>query len=242
MKRGDFQFSGGRIALDLVLAYGAMAIFGMISFALYRPLQRGAEPHHVVVPSITAGETRSLIVSNGTCIGTVRTKLTSDDSPSLETDLSLHSKFNGESVLTTARVSTQFNPLLQLGRASASIESKHFSANISATDVTPIRITASGRIGTSIRSFDLAIPGPISLVKNDDDSHRLEYTNMPTTLSGTATRSFLAGVIDDLDLVVSPVASDTAECGDLPSGSLDLAPLIDRFGPFVRPILDGATP
>lgn len=239
MRLFDLRYSRGRIALDLVVAYGAIAVFGVLSLKLYHPLERGAEPQHILVPAIPNGESRSLIVSNGACVGTVHTNLIVEESPSLETVVTLRTTFNGENAETIVRFSAHFNPLHQLGRGSASIESKHFSANATATDVTPIRIAVSGRIGTSIRSTVLSVPGPLSLIRNDSNSYRLEYAQLPSSLSGTATRSMLSGVIDKLGLIVDPATDNAARCPATPSDSLDLTPLITTLGPFVRPLLEG---
>lgn len=242
MKRSDTRYSRGRIALDLVVAYSVLALFGAVSFALYLPLHRGVQPQNVVIPFIANGETRSLLMSGGICVGEVTTKLTTDETPSLDTVLSIRSKVHGEEAITTARLGAHFNPLYQLGRGSLSIESSHFSATITATDVTPIRVVASGRLGPSIRSVELTIPGPVSLMKNDSSSHRLEYANLPSSLGGSASRDLLARIAHDLAMSITPVSLDSKGCAEMPSGSLNLTPLLTSFGPFVQPLIAGVRP
>lgn len=229
----------GRIAPDLLLAYAVAVICGVVTQLLYSELRRVEARHNVILPIIERGQHRTVLMSGGNCVGELLTKLSDDDAPLLETDLLIRSVFRGERDQTQVSIRAFFNPLLQLNRAKVTIASARFSVVITAQDVTPIKIAVSGTLGAVSRSFEMTIPGPLTLARTGTSTHRLEYAYIPAHLKGTTARGILDSLTADLGLALTPLSEDSTVCNPSVHEALDLAPLIAKFGPLLQPLIDG---
>jgi hypothetical protein len=232
----------GRIALDLVVAYGVVFVCGALIHFLYTPLRKAEGPRNVIAPSIATGEHRSLLMSRGRCVGEISTTLSSDDTPTLETSVKIRTAYQGKTTETAGNFVAYFNPLLQLGRGRGTIEAPLFSLEVSLNDVTPIRVTASARLGQTARSVELTIPGPLSLVRDTANSYRLEYAQLPSTLDGGAAARFVQSAASDLALTIAASENPSAQCPPDRRGEVDLAPLVTKFRPFLQPLTSGEHP
>jgi len=231
--------TSGRIALDLLVAYGVAAICGVVTHLLYSELRRVEARHNVILPVIERGQHRAVLMSGGNCIGELLTRLSDDDAPLLETDLSIRSVFRGERDETQVSIRAFFNPLLQLNRAKVTIASARFSVVITLQDVTPIKVVVSGTLGAVGRSFEMTLPGPLTLARTGTNTHRLEYAYIPAHLKGTTARGILDSLTADLGLALTPQSEDSTVCNPSSHEALDLAPLIARYGSFMQPLIDG---
>lgn len=226
--------SSGKVAFDLCVAYGVLLAAGVLTFLFYLPLHQQQTPLRTGFPAIEAGSSRATLMSRGACAGEVVTTLSAEETPTLQSKLHLRTFFEGKESATTATLSAYFNPLLQLARGQVTVESPLFSVTLSAADVTPLRLSVSGRLRDTTRSFELIVPGPITLVKIGPTTFQIEYPRLPTSLDSGAATAFLRTLADDLALSVVANTAGSGSCETGATGAIDITSIIERLRPLSR--------
>ena len=223
----------GRIALDLVVASAIfIGCWGGI-YELSKALRRADSRKHTVLSAIPTGSRRSLILSRGRCVGDISTQATDAAIPSLSIAVHLRTTAHGTPSPITAVITGAFNPLRQLTRGEATLTGAGLSAHITAADVTPITVQASGHLGELRKSIQFTLPGPVLLRRNADDTVGIDYAALPPSLSGGSIAPVIRELTSELGLAIEPSADHNDLCPPSHYDALDLTPILNRITPWM---------
>lgn len=221
----------GKLPLDLSVALalfcgavGSTAWFGTI-------VARLEQPRNVLVERIPIGTSQAFFLQDKICFGDVSTELSAGQNAFLRAHASVRTALNGRPNDVTGRLFLHFNPLGQLVRGEASVTASDVTGTIAVTGVTPLKLTLGATIGGHTLSRELAVPGPVSLIKNDANSFRLEYARLPLGFDNPATQALRRLVDGQLTVITS--AAPPPACDSIAPGRFDVGELSSKLAPLI---------
>ncbi|MCB0354177.1 MAG: hypothetical protein KDD64_11650 [Bdellovibrionales bacterium] len=202
-----------RKRFQLIVSLSAALICFSITSRVYPSLLARERPP-TPLDTLHLGEHFVNFFSRGQCFGALRFELSQGDNFELQGNARLLASFSGEARPFQVKLNSTFNSLGQLGGLLIQVTSGKDSLAFGLSDINPIRVRMTQRMNEKVWRFNTEIPGPVELLKNVDDTFRIQYRGKlpgaPTSFSATDRQPLL----QFLQLEGKEVASESEVCSD----------------------------
>jgi len=231
MEEHQHRHLRGALASDLGIALALLAAAVALSAWFGIVVARLERPRNVLIEAIPVGPAQAYFFQRAVCFGDVSTELKAGQNASLNAHATVRTDLRGRAGDVTGHLFAHFNPLGQLVRGEATVQAPDVSAAVKVTGVTPLKLALAATIGERSISRHLTLPGPVTLVRNDESTFRLEYAQLPFGTDNSTTQVMRRLV--EGELTIMPAGTVATTCDGATAGRFDLTQLNSKLGPLM---------
>lgn len=216
----------GDIVLSLI-ALGASLIAALLS---YREIVAAEIPNQHTRLRLLSGNQEYQLLNGSQCVGTASTRLTHSKGYQLSAEADVLGSYRGNTFPITIRANAAFNPIGQLHDADLSLNSAESEIGISSSEVNPVKISLAGSGPRGGFSYELRIPGPVSLRRYEaadgEESFFVEHPLLDSAQSALSL-PLLSATLQPYELKLVAAADDQSSCPA--PAALDITALSDAL-------------